>query len=254
MTEKEKQRYRIIDSHCHMQFPQYDSDREDVIRRALDVGIGMLCVGTDEHSNRKAVDIARQHEGVWVSVGIHPNEPGELSYELAKDTKVVAIGEIGLDYYRTEDPSARVYQQKQFEAQISLAQGIGKPIIIHCRDAHDDMLGILQQRSLRGVIHSFNSTQERAQKYLELGYYIGLNAIITFSDAYKDMIRALPIDRILLETDAPYLAPAPYRGKRNEPLYIEAVGKYIAEMRGISLEGLFRQTTENAKNLFNIIV
>lgn len=241
----------VIDSHCHVQFPQYDQDRDIVIRRALDKGIGMLCVGTDEHSSRAAVELARQYEGVWASVGIHPNELGELSDELAKDIKVVAIGEIGLDYYRTVD---RALQQERFKMQLDMAQAIDKPIIIHCRNAHDDMIATLQERSMRGVLHSFNDTPERAHQYIELGYFIGLNAIVTFSDTYHAMVRQLPLDRILLETDAPYLAPAPYRGKRNEPIYIEAVGNYIAEIRGISAEELLQQTTKNAADLFHIIV
>jgi TatD DNase family protein len=258
MTETETQRYRIIDSHCHAQFPQYDQDRDEVIRRALDAGIGMICVGTDERSNREAVALARQYEGVWASIGIHPTESGALLDELAKDTKVVAIGEIGLDYYRTIEPSARAQQRERFFEQLELAQSIKKPTIIHCRDAHDDMLRVLRERpevqQMSGVIHSFNGTPQQAQQYLELDHYIGLNAIVTFSKAYQEMIRILPLDRILLETDAPYLAPAPYRGKRNEPLYIEVVGKYIAEIRGISAEELFQQTTKNAGSLFNITV
>lgn len=245
------QRFRIIDAHCHMQFPQYDSDRNEVIRRTLAAGVGMLCVGTDERSSRSAIELARQYEGIWASVGIHPTESGSISDELVKDTKVIAIGEIGLDYYHATD---KQQQKEKFIDQLLLAENIRKPVIIHCRDAHDDLLQILRKRSVPGVIHSFTDTIERAKQYMELGYYIGLNAIVTFSDSYRTLIQELPLERIILETDAPYLAAVLYRGKRNEPLYIEAVGKYIADIRGISSAELFEKTVGNTKTLFGIRV
>jgi TatD DNase family protein len=212
----------------------------------------MVCVGTNLANSRHATELSERYEGLYASVGIHPSESGDIPLELAKHSKVVAIGEIGLDYYHAGN---KTHQKELFERQLKLASEINKPVIIHCRDAHDDMLCILKAENISsGVIHSFNGTSEQARAYLELGLFVGLNAIVTFSDQYKDMIRVLPIERILLETDAPYLAPAPYRGRRNEPLYIEAAGNQIAEILGITPSELFSATTKNAERLFGIRV
>lgn len=243
---------QIIDSHCHLQFPEYDADRDAVIRRALEKGIGMVCVGTSIASSRQAIGLAERYEGLYASVGIHPNEDEDAIAELeklAKHSKVVAIGEIGLDYYRTHDADA---QQKKFIEQLELARGLKKPAIIHCRDAHDDMQKILREHSGQGVIHSFNGTAEQAKAYMDLGYFIGLNAIITFSHQYDTMVQMIPLERMLLETDAPYLAPAPHRGQRNEPLYIEGVGNWVAARTGQEPVAIFDATTQNAKALFGI--
>ncbi len=242
--------YKIFDSHCHPQFPQYDADRDEVIRRALDRGIGMVCIGTDLETSRQAIELSNVYDGMYASVGLHPNDPGEdvsLFEQLLDSPKVVAIGEVGLDYYRSKNSEE---QKKRFLAFLKIAQE--KPLVIHCRDAHDDMISLLQSHKARGVIHSFNGTEEQARAYLNLGYYIGLNAIATFSKSYEAMIRMIPLDRLLLETDAPYLAPAPYRGKRNEPSYIEHVGNAIAPMVGVSPSSLFERTTENARSLFSL--
>jgi TatD DNase family protein len=270
--------YRIIDSHCHPQFPQYDEDRDKVIRDSLDKGIAMICVGTDLEKSKAAVALAEKYEGLYASVGLHPNDELESAYNeseyraLAQHQKVVAIGEIGLDYYRTKDEVARSKQRERFISQLRLARALSLPVIIHCRDAqlkagadaateteqlqgaHDDMLNILRQHhaGLPAVIHSFNGSVQQARTYLNEGFCIGLNAIITYSRQYEEMVKSIPIERILLETDAPYLAPAPYRGKRNEPLYIEAVGNYIAGMRGISIDDLFATTTQNCQELFKL--
>ncbi len=256
-------KYRIIDTHCHPQFPQYDADRDAVVRRALDAGIGMICVGTDLEKSREAIALANEYEGLYASVGLHPNDNlGELydesAYEvLARDPKVVAIGEVGLDYFRTTDDQLKSVQKERFLRQVQLAYRVAKPLIIHCRDAHDDMIEILkvQQtagKQLRGVIHSFNSSVADARAYIDGGFYIGLNAIVSFSKAYDEMVRYIPMDRLLLETDAPYLAPQPYRGKRNEPSYIEAVGNHIAMVRDNSVQELFSATRINATSLFGI--
>lgn len=258
---------RIIDSHCHSQFPQYDTDRKEVINRALDAGIQMICVGTDLDMSRKAVALAEEYEGIWASVGLHPNdESGENddfdAYQsLATHSKVVAIGEIGLDYYRTTEPAKKESQRLRFKWQLELARTVGKPVIIHCRDAaaqsaigvgvHDDMQQLLSDE-VRGVMHSFNGSLELASIYIKKGLYIGLNAIVTFSKQYEEMVRSIPLDKILLETDAPYLAPAPYRGKRNEPVYILETAKVIAKIRGLGLGDLLAQTAINSRKLFNI--
>lgn len=264
----------LFDSHCHPQFLQYDTDREEVIKRTLAAGCGMICVGTDLEMSRKAIGLAEKYDGppspggfgragIWATVGCHPNESINefqiVDYEeLAKHPKVVAIGETGLDYYRIKNPELRIKQQEVFRQFLELSKKLGKPIIIHCRDAHDDLLTILNSHSLipklslRGVIHSFTGTAIDATKYLNLGFYIALNGIITFSDAYDEFIKVLPLNRFLIETDAPYLAPEPYRGKRNEPLYVAEVAKKIARLKGISYHEVVSATFENTKKLFKI--
>jgi TatD DNase family protein len=263
----------MIDSHCHPQFPQYDADREEVIKRTLAAGCGMICVGTDLEMSKKAIELAEKYDGIWATVGCHPNESiKELQIadyeELAKHLKVVAIGETGLDYYRTPEKNKQEKQKEIFQQFLELSEKLGKPIIIHCRDplrraegeasAHNDLLAILNSHSLipnlslRGVIHSFTGTSADATRYLKLGFYIALNGIITFSDAYDEFIKVLPLNRFLIETDAPYLAPEPYRGKRNEPLYVAEVAKKIAELKGMDYDKIASTTFENTKKLFNI--
>lgn len=255
---------KIIDTHCHPQFPQYDHDRDEIIWAALDSGIGMICVGTDLATSREAISLAERYEGLYASVGLHPNDATNdlrlTTYEeLLDHPKVVAVGEVGLDYYRTTDPEKQKLQYRTLEQFVDLAVRHSKPLIIHCRDdsttltasAHADLLSILEN-SLSGVIHSFTGTTEQARHYIELGFYIGLNGIVTFSTEYESMVRSLPLDRILLETDAPYLAPAPYRGKRNQPSYVDIIGKSIAAIIGIEPEILFEDTTRNAKAIFSM--
>ncbi len=283
---------KIIDTHCHPQMSQYDSDRDEIIRRALDSGIGMICVGVDLATSRQAVDLAERYEGLYASVGLHPNDNLNEAYdqdaylEIARHPKVVAIGEIGLDYYRTTEPGKREFQKSRFAQQLNLARLVSKPVIIHCRDAHNDMLSMLpttggltskdsaqpekhpgitrsadeltfknSEKASRyhGVIHSFTGTPEQARAYIEKGYYIGLNGIVTFSKEYEEMVRSIPLDRMLLETDSPYLAPAPYRGKRNQPLYVDIIGNHIAAIIGEDPSRVFSATTRNAELLFSII-
>lgn len=243
----------IIDTHCHPQFPQYDADRDGVIRRALDAGVRMVCVGTDLDSSRRAISLAEQYEGIWASVGLHPNDIGDVAIEfetLIQHEKVVAVGEVGLDYYRTTDPKLQKEQRERLSGFIELAQRHSKPLIIHCRNAHDDMLQILPTG--KGVIHSFTGSLDQALLYREKGYHIGLNGIVTFSKEYEAMVRGLPLNRILLETDAPYLAPAPYRGTRNEPVYILETARMVAAIRGIPVDELISATTTNAYECLSI--
>ncbi len=251
---------KLIDTHCHPQMPQYDADRDVVIERARSAGVGMICVGVDFESSRQAIALAEQYAGLWASVGLHPNDNLDESYDqaayetLALHPKVIAIGEVGLDYYRTTEPEKQEFQKERFLEQIALAQHTNLPLIIHCRDAHDDMLEILLGRELPkgGVIHSFTGTVTQARAYINRGFFIGLNGIITFSSMYAEMVRSIPADWILLETDAPYLAPQPHRGKRNEPMYITETVTAIANLKRISKEGLALLTSTNAKRLFSI--
>lgn len=248
--------FNIIDTHCHPQFPQYDADRDEVIGRALDAGIGIVCVGTDLATSKQAIELAERYEGLYASVGLHPNDNLNEAYdqgsylEIARHPKVVAIGEIGLDYYRTVEPQKREIQKRRFVQQLELARLVGKSVVIHCRDAHDDMMQILPE--YKGVTHSFTGTAEQARVYIEKGYFIGLNGIITFSKEYEGMVRSISLDRMVLETDAPYLAPAPYRGKRNQPSYVDIIGRSVAVILGIEPEIVFEATTRNARDLFSI--
>ena len=249
----------MFDTHSHIQYNKFDDDRVEVLQRAKDSGVKMICVGTDYEMSQKAIYLAEKHEGIWASVGLHPNDNLDEKYdsnvyeELARHPKVVAIGEIGLDYYRTPDEEQQRIQKARFQEQISLAVRLNKPLIIHCREAHKDMIEILSQNpDARGVIHSFTGTREEAQKYLELGFYIGLNGIITFTNQYNETVEDIPLGHILLETDAPYLTPVPHRGKRNEPSYVKYVADKIAKVKKISTEAVEKVTDQNAEELFKL--
>ncbi len=257
----------IIDSHCHPQFPQYEKDREEMIKRARDAGVFMICVGTDLKTSKSGIELAQKHEGIWATVGLHPNDnlneefnPSEYE-ELLKQDKVVAMGEIGLDYYRTTVESDKKFQRERFEKQLDVAVRVGVPLVIHSRDAgkgsigivHGDLLSILKNNlPSRGVAHSFTGTKEEAKKYLELGFCLGFNGIITFARQYGEVVRYASLEQILLETDAPYLTPEPYRGQRNEPAYVIEVAKKIAELKNTSLEEVVEQTTQNCQKLFGL--
>lgn len=258
----------IIDSHCHPQFPQYDKDREEMIKRTLDAGIQMICVGTDLEMSKKAIELAHKHEGIWATVGLHPNDNlnegfNEAAYEqLLKENKVVAMGEIGLDYYRTAEPEDQKFQKERFEKQLELADKLSKTLILHCRDAragstgkaYPQMADILKNGYAKngGVVHSYTGNLEEAKRFLNLDFYLGFNGIITFARQYDEVVKYVPLDRILLETDAPYLTPEPYRGQRNEPLYVIEVAKKIALLRGDEVENVVRIITENTKKLFHL--
>ncbi len=263
---------RGIDTHCHPQFEEYDSDRRGVILRAAEAGVGMICVGTDLNSSQMGVDLAREYGHVWAAVGVHPNDAAQHTYDdaayesMLSDPRVVAVGEIGLDYHRTA-PELRMRQEELFIWQYRLSQRHDLPCIIHCRDAHQRMIQLLVELSAdqpnsvnraadqgtTGVIHSFNDKLSVALSYISSGWYIGLNGIVTFSDEYDELVRGLPMDRILLETDAPYLSPVPYRGKRNEPTRIMEIAAHLARIRGIETSKVLEGTTENAYKCFTRI-
>ena len=258
----------IFDSHAHIQFPEFDADRDAVVKRALEAGIWMVNVGTNVESSKKAVELAHQYkEGVYASVGIHPHDTStdynfSLIEELARDPKVVGIGETGLDYFKITNNESRIKEQQKelFVKHIELAQKVSKPLIIHCRDAHDDLLELLKANSYKlkadaGVMHFFGGegAWENLDKYLAMGFYISLAGVITFKN-YKDAenIKKIPLDRILIETDAPYAAPEPHRGRRNEPSYVKFVAEKIAKSKDVSFEEAGRQTTANTRMLFSI--
>lgn len=273
-----------IDSHCHPQFLQYDKDREEMIKRAKDAGVSMICVGTDLETSKQGIELAQKYDGMWASVGLHPNDIGLVHqvesssgsssklyelYELEKlltQPRVVAIGEVGLDYYRTAEPHKQRKQKEIFEQFLDLAIKNDKPLILHFRDSprgssgrvHKDAIEILDSRfkilasGARGVSHSFTGNLDEAKKYLNRGMYLGFNGIITFARQYDEVVRYTPLEQILLETDAPFLAPEPYRGQRNESAYVIEVAKKIAELKNESLEKIIEQTTKNCRKLFNL--
>ena len=247
---------RLFDSHCHLYFPQFDTDRDEVIARMREKGMGAVLIGTDLQTSKAALELARQHDFLWVSVGLHPNDEEEFDvskYEtLAQDSKVVAIGECGLDYFRSKPDG----QKERFEKQIALAQKLNKAFVVHCREAHDDCLSVLQNTAIANkvpvVMHFFTGSGELAQKYLDLGCYLSFPGPITYTDMYDESIRICPLDRMLIETDAPYAAPVPFRGKRNEPMYVEHMAAKIAAVKGILVEEVAEITAKNAKNVFGL--
>lgn len=248
----------IFDSHCHPQFPHYNQDRDEIIKHTLKEGVFMICVGTDLKTSKKGIELTNKYEGIWATVGLHPNDnlnekfDSEIYEKLLTDKKVVGFGEIGLDYYRTEKIENQEFQKQRFEKQLELAVKIGKPLIIHCRDAHSDMIQIIRNSTLRGVIHSFTGTLEEAKKYLDLGFYLSFNGIITFASQYDETVKYTPLENILLETDAPYLTPLPFRRKRNESIYVKYVAEKIAELKSLSYSQVAEKTFENTKKLFNL--
>lgn len=284
----------FIDSHAHINFKDYQDDADEVIRRALANDTWMVLVGSEYKTSNRALTYANKFEkGVYVAVGLHPihleeqvirnkdKEEGneyqfttraeEFNYDayekLAKFEKVVAIGEIGLDYFHLDPskdiPAAKRKQQEVFLKQLVLACQLDLPVIIHCRQAHDDLLEIL--RDFRkvytdyiptdrpwGVLHCFSGDEDLAWKYFTLGLIVSFTGLITFSKQWDDLLRKIPLDRFMLETDSPYMTPEPYRGQRNEPLLVQYVAARIAEIRNTSVENIAAATTETARKFFRI--
>lgn len=276
----------LIDTHSHLSFKAYNADREDVIKRTREAGVVCIDVGTKYETSKLAVELAEKNERIYAAIGMHPfhiktdllklrtdESEGDFAplgeefdkekyKELAKSKKVVAIGEIGLDYYYRPKGTAKKekFKQKQkeiFIQQLDLAKELDLPVIVHCRMAFDDVYEILKDRNLRGVVHSFTGSLEEAKRFIDLGYYIGINGII-FKLNIDEVIKECPLDKILIETDCPYLTP-PQAGRpkgypetRNEPIFVKHVAQKIADLRGISFDETADRTTENAKKLFGI--
>ncbi len=248
---------RLFDSHCHLHFPQFDADREAVLARMQEKNMGAVLIGTNFETSKAALELAKQHDFLWASVGLHPNDQEVFDAakyeELAKDPKVVAIGECGLDYFRSEKSEG---QKERFEQHIALAEKLNKALVVHCRNAHDDCLSVLQNTAIAKkvpvVMHFFTGSGELAQKYLDLGCYLSFPGPITYTDMYDDSIRLCTLEKMLIETDAPYAAPVPYRGKRNEPVYVEQVAAKVAAVRGISVEEVAQATAKNASAVFKL--
>lgn len=253
----------LVDSHCHLDrldLTPFDGELEGALQNAREHGVGhMLCVCIDlEHFN-DVLNIAKKYDSVSVSVGVHPNERGgsepsvEQLAELSQDTNVVAMGETGLDYFRSEGDLE--WQRQRFRTHIEAAKQIKKPLIIHMRDATQDTLRIMQEENAAeagGVMHCFTGNWQAAKEALDMGFYISFSGIVTFKSAIelKEVAKKMPMDRMLVETDSPYLAPVPYRGKSNQPAYVKHVAEHVAELRSITLDKLTRNTTENYFKLF----
>ncbi|MBI5370197.1 TatD family hydrolase [Candidatus Uhrbacteria bacterium] len=293
----------LIDTHCHVHFNAYKDDMDAVIRRTLDKGVFMITVGTQRDTSANGLKVAELYDGLWASVGLHPNhltrqefwdddelppqaqatpliktraEVFDPAYylKLAQHPKCVAIGECGLDYYRIPEgvdrEDVKRVQEAAVRGQFDVATQANLPVIVHCRDAHATQADLIEEfvkegkLARRGVVHCFTGTIEEAQRYLNLGFYISFTGIITFParkgeadgdglSALHRVVREMPLERMLIETDAPYLTPIPHRGERNEPWYVEFVAQKVAELKGISFDKVAEQTTENARKLFGII-
>jgi TatD DNase family protein len=252
----------LIDSHAHIYYRDYAGDFDAMLQRAADAGVeAMLVVGTDIESSRESVELAEKHPQLYAAVGIHPHDAGRVTdacYEIIRNLalssdKIVAIGEIGLDFYR--DRSPREAQESVFRAFLRMANELDKPVIIHDRDAHQLVLDCLREEGTRrGVLHCFSGDAAMASEAVAMGLYISIPGTITYpaNEALREVVRAVSIDRMLVETDCPYLAPVPFRGKRNEPAYVRLAAERVAAVKGLSLEDVARITTKNVRDLFGI--
>ena len=252
----------FIDTHAHLYDERYDDDRAEMMARAAEAGVTqIISMGDTMAASAQVVADAEQYPTLYAAVGVHPESACVLTdaertqlLTWAKHPKVVAIGEIGLDYYWEKDPKVRAVQRGLFVTQLGIARAAGLPVCIHDREAHGDTLAILQAegRDLAGVLHCYSGSLETARELWKLGYYIGIDGPLTFKNAGKlpAIVREAPQDKLLIETDSPYLAPVPKRGKRNEPAYVTFVAAKIAELRGESVEEVAAYTTENARRLY----
>ncbi|NOY35642.1 MAG: TatD family hydrolase [bacterium] len=247
---------KLFDIHSHLNFPQFDGDRDEIIKKMRENGIWTICVGADKKTSLESVALAEKYEDVYAAVGLHPtDDEGEFDTEyyreLASHPKAVAMGECGLDMFRREKGDME-RQKNVFEKQIELAAELNKPLIIHCRQAHKEALKMLSAKAgkLKGDIHFFSGNWEEARQYLDLGFSISFAGPITFTSEYDEVIKKTPLDRIMAETDSPFAAPAPHRGRRNEPLFVGEVVKKIAQVREISFEAVAEATVQNAMKMF----
>lgn len=278
--------FKYFDAHAHIHFPVYNTDRSEVIARAINQGVGMVTVGTTLSTSEEAVKTAEVFMNIWAAVGVHPahasesfhdsNELGKTTHGktlhpaevfnaeafhiLVQNVRVVAIGECGLDYFRLEGNvgKAKEDQIKLFTEQIRFAYAVRKPLMIHCRSAFPDLIAVLEREKEylgkrdAGIIHFFSGTEAEAVKLLNLGFSFTFGGVLTFTSDYNAAVRMIPLDRLLSETDAPYVAPVPHRGKRNQPVYVIEVVKKLAELKGISKDEMMVQILGNAERVFHI--
>ena len=253
----------IFETHAHYDDRRFDDDREELLQKMEESGIGRIInSGASVDSTKKTVELAEKYPNVYAAVGVHPTDAEELDEtflewmkEKAALEKTVAIGEIGLDYYWEKEPEVQENQRYWFKRQLELAKEVDLPVIVHSRDAAADTMQILKdvkEWNLKGVIHCYSYSKEMALEFIKMGYYIGVGGVITFKNAKKlvETVEAIPLERILLETDCPYMAPEPFRGKRNSSLYLPYVVQKIAEIKGVSTDEVERVTEANARALF----
>jgi TatD DNase family protein len=259
--------FKYIDIHSHLQMSEYDPDREAVLARMKELEVATIVVGVDYESSRQAVELAEKNENIFACVGLHPKDNLAETLDIEKyksliqNPKVVAIGECGLDFFRLEGDSGKVeeikiQQKKLFMQQIELAIETDKPLMLHCRDAYGEVLDILVPykekvgQKLRGNVHFFAGDVATAREFINLGFTVSFTGVITFARNYDEVIRSISLESILSETDAPFVAPVPYRGKRNEPAYVLEVVKKLAEIRGEDVEKVRIQLLENSRRVF----
>lgn len=254
----------LIDTHAHLDFKEYDKERDKVIKRSFDNGIEKIInIGCNLERSQASIDLAKKYKNIFASVGIHPHDGKENNikeaskklYELASEKRVVAIGEIGLDYFQLKNEKEKDIQKKVFRAQLDIAKELGLPVVIHCRDAYEDMLEIIKKDKIkRGVSHCFLGSREIAKRLLDLGLYLSFTGVITFKNAGEiiEVVREVPLERIMVETDAPFLAPESHRGKRNEPAYVKYIAEKIATIKEVGLDEVEDVTTKNAEDLFKL--
>jgi len=252
----------FIDTHCHLDFENYNDDRETVVQRSIKNKIeAIITIGTNEETSLKSIELAEKFATVFAAVGIHPNDATNISknsvlniIDMSSNPNVVAIGEIGLDYYRDYTPAE--IQKELFKTQLKIAREKELPVIIHNRQAHSDVYDILVEEKstdLKGVLHSFDGDMHFLDSVLAFNFYVSFTGVVTFKNAnYDDLIKHIPLENLLLETDSPFLTPVPFRGKRNEPSYVTYIAEKIADIKDISVEKLAEITTENARHLFNL--
>ncbi len=246
-----------IDSHLHLSNDYYE-DINKVIEEAYDKGVSFLIIsGCDKKGIKESIEVANKFKNIYLTLGFHPNEANYIEEQdikylkeiVAKNKKVLAIGEIGLDYYWVKDNKEK--QQKLFRKQLSLAKELKLPVIIHSRDAHLDTFSILSEYNLKGIIHCFSGSLEAAKEYISLGYLLGIGGVVTFNNSkIQEVVKEIPLESIVLETDSPYLAPTPFRGKQNSPSYIPIIAAKIAELKNIKAEEVAIVTTRNVCNLY----
>lgn len=248
----------FVDTHCHL-YNEYYEDLDDVLKKIKDSGITkVINNGCDMKSNKEVISLISKYDFMYGAIGIHPESassytPEDLKYieEHINDDKVIAIGEIGLDYYWTKDNIDK--QKELFEYQLALAERACKPVIIHSREATQDVIDILKKYKVKGVIHSFSGSLEVAKIFINMGFLLGINGVITFKNCkLKDVISEIGIENIVLETDSPYLTPVPYRGERNDSSHINDIAKFICEECGLTIEELSKVTNGNVKRCFDI--
>jgi len=257
----------LIDTHCHLNFEAFQKDYQAVAKRCQERGMKIVTVGSQMETSKRAADMAHEFDFVFAAVGLHPTHLSDEEFvkeeylKLAKDNKVVAIGETGLDYYqmwadsKEEEAKAKEVQKELLKKHLALAREAGLPVILHCRDAYEDLIAFMKEKKgVSAVVHCFLANRPIAKQFLDLGFFLGFTGIITFTDDQElfEVVKETPLEKMFIETDSPYLAPAAFRGKRCEPIYVEEVAKKIAQLKNIPVEKVIEQTGKNAEEFFKI--